>query len=269
MRYLLALLTNTLHLLVKEFLVIHVDLAGSLELSSTLVDALNSELVLVAKLEKILLAFLETEWGRDLIVNVQLYRPEDDIAIRVDNVAEPVDKVASSIHASFFLVHELAVVATHDYEVAKIIYLKFTHDVGKFKVWNLLLGLELLLDLLRLLGLDLVLVSGRNPINDSLNEVMGEVIVDLSLVLHEDFHVAFMLVFAIDLKELSEVSLSSPADSLDLFLDDSGVLSLHLGDDVIDKEVDLSFLDVLDLVGKEVSASVVSNLLQTCGAQRE
>lgn len=97
---------------------------------NTLSIALDLELILVAELEKVFLAFLEAEGRRNLVIHVQLDCLKDNVALVVDNIAKAINKVASAIDQALALVKQLTPIATHDNKVAHVVDLEVSHNVS-------------------------------------------------------------------------------------------------------------------------------------------
>ena len=159
-------------------------------------------------LHQVSLPLLESKWSRYFIVKVKLNRLEDHLALHVDHIAKPINQVASPIDESFTRVEQLTILASHNDVIAKVIYLKVSHDVVQLKVRNLFLGLESLFYLLSLWHL-LVLLSHMlnavitkfgNLIDNFLDQFMSKVIVNLCFILHEHLHVVLRVLVSIYLE---------------------------------------------------------------------
>jgi hypothetical protein len=90
---------------------------------------LNREPCFLTQFQNVLLSFFEPKRRRYFIINVQLHDLENDCALVIDNVAKPVYQVATPVDHAVTFVKQLALLASHDYVVAKVVDVKVSHDV--------------------------------------------------------------------------------------------------------------------------------------------
>jgi len=195
----LVLVPDVLQLLVNQIFVVVVSLvecAVHVGIATTLRGAivLNLKLIFFAELQQVLLSLLEAEGSWDLVVHVQLNRLENHIPLGVDHVSKPIDQVSPTIDLPFLLVEQLATSSSHNDEVSEIVNLEFSHDVRQLEVGNLLLRSKR--SLLRFLSTTLLAKARRLTIRYSIDDVVDQtlrvVLVNLSLVLHENLHITLL-----------------------------------------------------------------------------
>ena len=216
---LLALLLNYAHFLIKQILVIDVQVTAEVVISAAIHSALNLELVIVTKLKQVLLPLFEAEWGRNFVIYVQFDGFKDDVALHVYHISKPVNKVTSTVNEALSLVKKLTAIASHDNEVTHVIDLEVTHNVSQLEIRNFFLGLEhLLLGLLFLLLDWCTLISARDVVDDFVDEALSEIEVEFGFLFHKHFHVTFVDLFTLNLQELAKIRLSPSAHSLYLAL---------------------------------------------------
>lgn len=90
-------------------------------------------------------SFFKSERRWNLIIKVKFNCFKDYMALYVDNVAKPIDKITATVNLSALIVQQFSAtdLAANNNEVAKVVNFKSTHNVSKLKVRNLSLHTRL------------------------------------------------------------------------------------------------------------------------------
>ena len=175
---------------------------------------------MLGKIQEILLSLLKDEVGGYLVIRVKVSGPEYNLTILVNDVAELVRQVASSVDEVVVFVHQLTLGSSQDDVIARVVDVKFSHDVSELKFGNLASSASFLAH-----GAALFVVAtatlgarGRDAVDHSADKVLREQAIQFRLFLHKHNLVGLHDLFTLKPEQLAKIRLRSAIDKL--FLSD-------------------------------------------------
>ena len=104
---------------------------GLSDLIKSLID------IFILQVQQILLSLVKADRGGDFLVGIQLHILKDKFLLFIHDVSCSVDEITSLIHFLHVFVEKFVFFTSHNNVVARIINLKFTHNILQLKIWPL------------------------------------------------------------------------------------------------------------------------------------